>query len=100
MAECNICGGNAFTSAPNNRLSRKKAPPLCNKCGSLERHRIGRDLASAIRVRETFKTYTLLDVEKNLTVPKGWFSSNKEIQVNDHDIDQAASGRDKFDFIV
>lgn len=100
MAECNICGGNIFSAAPNNRLSRKKTPPLCNKCGSLERHRIGRELASAIRERETFKTYALLDVEKNVTVPKGWFLSHKEIQIGDDDIDQVANGRGKFDFIV
>ena len=100
MAECNICGGNVFSAAPNNRLSRKKTPPLCNKCGSLERHRIGRDLASTIRIRETFKTYALLDVEKNATVPKGWFSSHKEIPVSDYEIDQVAKGPEKFDFIV
>jgi SAM-dependent methyltransferase len=100
MAECNICGGDAFQAAPNNRLSRKKQPPLCTKCGSLERHRIGRDLASAIRIRDKFKSYALLDVGRNATVPKGWFSSSNEIEVSDYAIDQLASGRNKFDFIV
>jgi SAM-dependent methyltransferase len=100
MAECNICGGNVFSAAPNNRLSRKKSPPLCAKCGSLERDRIGRDLASAIRIREKFKSYALLDVGRNATVPKGWFSSSREIQVGDSEIERLAGNRVKFDFIV
>ncbi len=57
MLECNICGGTGFAAAPNERLSRKKTPPRCVKCGSLERQRIGRAFAMAIREREAYKSY-------------------------------------------
>ncbi len=100
MPECNVCGGSSFAAAPNNRLSRKKQPPLCTACGSLERQRIGRDLASAVRIRDKFKTYALLDVGKDATVPKGWFASNKVIEPTDSTIDRLGTDRGKFDFIV
>lgn len=100
MAECNICGGMSFSAAPNDRLSRKKKAPLCTKCGSLERQRVGRELASTIRIRETFKSYALLDVGKDATVPKGWFASSKTIDAGDSGLDRLRGEREKFDFIV
>lgn len=99
MPECNICGGTDFVAAPNNRLSRKKQLPLCTTCGSLERQRVGRELASAIRIRDKFKSYALLDVGKDATVPKGWFASSKVAAI-DTSIDLPGGERDKFDFIV
>lgn len=98
MPECNICGGTSFSATPNNRLSRRNLPPLCNKCGSLERQRVGREIASQVRIREKFKSYALLDIGTDATVPKGWFASNKVTQVNDAGIEPM--GRDRFDFIV
>jgi SAM-dependent methyltransferase len=100
MPECNICGGTSFSAAPNNRLSRKRQPPLCTKCGSLERQRVGRELASAIRIRDKFKSYALLDVGKDATIPKAWFASSKVTEPDDTSIDLLGGERDKFDFIV
>ena len=100
MPECNICGSTSFAAAPNNRLSRKRQAPLCTSCRSLERQRIGRELASAVRIREKFKAYALLDVGKDATVPKGWFASSTMIEPNDTTIDRLGGGREKFDFIV
>jgi SAM-dependent methyltransferase len=99
MSECNICGGTSFSAAPNNRLSLKKKQPLCTKCGSLERQRIGRELTATIRIREAFKSYALLDVGQDSTVPKGWFASNKVVQPTHSGIDLGSDG-DEFDFIV
>ncbi len=99
MPECNICGSTSFATAPNNRLSRKKQAPLCTSCGSLERQRIGRELTSAVRIREKFKTYTLLDIGKDSTVAKGWFASSSVMEPSDAMIDRLGN-REKFDFIV
>ena len=100
MPECNICGGLSFSEAPNNRLSLSKKPPQCQKCGSLERQRIGRDLTSAIRDRETFKSYSLLDIGQDSTIPKGWFASNKVTSPNDTSVGVSGYGSEKYDFIV
>ena len=100
MPECNICGGTSFTAAPNNRLSLKKTPPLCTGCGSLERQRVGREIAAAIRVRDEFSKYSLLDVGSDNTVPKGWFASSKVTQASASGIELPRSERAKYDFIV
>src|SRR5436189_3288331 len=100
MPECNICGSTSFKAAPNNRLSLKKEPPLCAKCGSLERHRLGRDSAAVVRVRERFANYALLDIGPDNTVPKGWFASSKVVQANEDGIALPRSEKAKYDFIV
>ena len=100
MPECNICGGRSFSAAPNNRLSLSKKAPLCQKCGSLERQRIGRELTAAIRDRETFKSYSLLDVGQDSTVPKGWFASNKVTTPSESNVGVYGYGSEKYDFIV
>lgn len=100
MPACNICGSETFKAAPNNRLSLKKIAPLCAKCGSLERHRLGRDIAAAVRIRDKFQSYALLDVGADNTVPKGWFASNKMVQANEDAIQLPRSEDSKFGFIV
>ncbi len=100
MLECNICGGTGFAAAPNERLSRKKAPPRCTKCGSLERQRIGREFAMAIRLRDAYKSYSLLSVGPDTTIPKGWFASSKVTEATKSGIDLVGGSREKFDFIV
>jgi hypothetical protein len=100
MLECNICGGTGFAAAPNERLSRKKTPPRCVKCGSLERQRIGREFAVAIRERDAYKSYSLLSVGPDTTIPKGWFASNKVAEATESGIDLVGSSREKFDFII
>jgi SAM-dependent methyltransferase len=100
MLECNICGFTGFAPAPNERLSRKKTPPRCMKCGSLERQRIGREFAMAIRLRDAYKSFSLLSVGPDTTIPKGWFGSSKTTEATESGIDLVGSGREKFDFIV
>ena len=100
MPVCNICGSETFKAAPNNRLSLKKIAPLCTKCGSLERHRLGRDIAAAVRIRDKFQSYALLDIGPDNTVPKGWFASSKIAQASEDGIDLPKREEPKFDFIV
>lgn len=100
MPVCNICGSTTFTPAPNNRLSLKKKAPLCAKCGSLERQRLGRDIAAAVRIRDKFQSYALLDVGPDNTVPKGWFASNKMVEADEDGVELPSRDDSKFDFIV
>lgn len=72
---CNICGNDSFMPAPNNRLSRRRLPPVCMKCRSMERHRVGRAIISEIRERERFAKYSLLQFNHEPVVAKGWFAS-------------------------
>lgn len=74
-AECNICGGVEFMPAPNNRLSRRGLPPVCVKCRSLERHRIGRKVMTVIRDRERFLRLDLLQLSDDPVVARGWFTN-------------------------
>lgn len=48
---CAICGGREFEPGPNNRLQNGRKP-RCVQCGSLERHRIARDIAPLIANRQ------------------------------------------------
>lgn len=73
--ECNICGGSEFIPAPNNRMSLRGLPPVCTKCRSLERHRIGRKVITAIRDRERFRQIKLLQLSNDAVVARGWFAS-------------------------
>ncbi len=41
---CNICGSTELSVGPLNRLTTNKRYPLCKQCGSLERHRIVREI--------------------------------------------------------
>lgn len=37
---CNLCGGEAFGPGPGGRMARNGRKPTCERCGSLERHRV------------------------------------------------------------
>ncbi|MGI9388512.1 MAG: class I SAM-dependent methyltransferase [Boseongicola sp.] len=51
MSACSICGGNKFVPGPLGRMAAKNTlPPRCENCGSLERHRIVRQVYDAIPV--------------------------------------------------
>ncbi len=42
MTICNICENDTFGAGPGGRMSLTGASPRCEKCQSLERHRIYR----------------------------------------------------------
>jgi len=49
MSACNICGCNNFVPGPLGRMAAKKTlAPRCDGCGSLERHRIVRQIYDAV----------------------------------------------------
>jgi len=51
MPACCICGNNAYVPGPLGRMAAKKTlPPRCESCGSLERHRIVREVYDGIPV--------------------------------------------------
>jgi SAM-dependent methyltransferase len=81
--ECNICGCTEFIPGPYNRMSLTGRPPLCAKCRSLERHRIGRKVVTAIRDRERFLKLDLLQLSVDPVVARGWFAS-VEVSVYGH----------------
>lgn len=72
---CPICQHTEFGPVPNGRLSRRGMPPRCLKCRSLERHRSGRALMEALRDRERFKRYALLQFADEGIVARGWFQT-------------------------
>lgn len=47
---CNICGGTEFVAGPNGRMAENANPPMCRRCGSLERQRAVRALSQAIPI--------------------------------------------------
>lgn len=101
--ECNICGGTEFIPAPNNRMSLSGLPPVCTKCRSLERHRIGRKIITAIRDRERFSKLDLLQLSNDPVVARAWFA-NVEISIfggaNSIDIQNIDRPDGRYGFIV
>lgn len=47
---CPICGGNEFGPGPQGRMAATGTAPCCMKCGSLERHRIVRQIFHALPI--------------------------------------------------
>jgi len=72
---CPCCGGTSFGPGPGGRLSRRGVAPRCLRCGSLERHRAGRDLLEKIRDRARFKEAAMLRFADEPLAAGGWFAS-------------------------
>ena len=69
---CNICGGHGFEAGPNGRLSRRRLPPRCVRCGSLERHRQLRRVYA--RLDPTWlSTLQVLQLSPDIGVDPVWF---------------------------
>jgi SAM-dependent methyltransferase len=79
--ECNICGNTEFIPGPYNRMGQNGTPPRCRKCHSVERHRIGRKVVTAIRERERFHKLDLLQLSNDPIVARGWFA-NTELSIH------------------
>lgn len=76
MASCNICGNAEFKPAPFGRFSSSGQPPVCTKCGSLERHRICRSIIGTIR-DPSFKSKVCLQFSVDPSVASGWFERHE-----------------------
>ena len=74
MKVCNICGNNSFGGGPGGRMSLNGTPPRCEKCQSLERHRIYRKVFSSL-IDESFKSLSFLQFSPDRTVDPNWFAS-------------------------
>lgn len=71
---CNICGGQEFKDAPLGRRSSTGFPPVCIKCGSLERHRIFREIFLKIRTPD-YREKNCLQFSNDPTTAAGWFKT-------------------------
>lgn len=69
---CNICGGDQFARGPSQRLSITRRLPTCEKCGSLERHRVARRIFNRLRDRLDGKRF--LQFSPDPAVDEAWFS--------------------------
>lgn len=74
MAVCNICLNNTFGAGPGGRMSVTGLPPRCEKCQSLERHRIYRKVFQQL-VDESFKARSFLQFSPDRTADPDWFAS-------------------------
>lgn len=99
---CNICGNTSFRPAPFNRISVTGKPPLCEKCGSLERHRIFRVMFNNIRTPE-FQKYSCLQFSSDPSIALGWFADATRSMhggENHLDIQNIAHADGSFDVVV
>jgi SAM-dependent methyltransferase len=99
---CNICGNTTFEAAPFNRLSTTGKPPVCEKCRSLERHRIFRVIFNNIRTPE-FRKYGCLQFSSDPSIALGWFAEAKRSMYggeNHLDIQNIAYPDGSFDVVV
>lgn len=77
MPSCPYCSGTTFGPGPGGRMSRRGLAPRCTGCGSLERHRAGRDLMERIRDRGRFKATSMLRFADEAVAAGGWFASTE-----------------------
>jgi SAM-dependent methyltransferase len=73
---CNICGGVTFKPGPNNRLVNGNIAPVCEVCGSFERHRAIRQIFERVRTRR-FAELEALQFGRDRGIAGGWFRSFK-----------------------
>lgn len=74
---CPCCGGTSFGPGPGGRMSRRGTAPRCLRCGSLERHRAGRDLLEKIRDRPRFRAAAMLRFADEPVAAGGWFATTE-----------------------
>jgi len=54
-------------------MSATGLPPLCTKCHSIERHRIGRRIMQRLRIPEIFRSYFALQFSQDSIAMANWF---------------------------
>ena len=72
MTSCNICGGTEFGFGPGGRLSVTSKKPYCIKCGSLERHRVIRDIFLKLK-DSNFENARVLQFSRDPSIDRSWF---------------------------
>jgi SAM-dependent methyltransferase len=76
MNKCNICNNTTFGKGPGGRMSVAGILPRCEKCQSLERHRIYRKIFEQLRDNQ-FKSLSFLQFSPDRTVDPNWFASHE-----------------------
>jgi SAM-dependent methyltransferase len=71
---CPICGGTTFVHGPNGRTAPNGTPPRCEKCQSLERHRMFRIMFERLGVEE-FASMRAIQFSPDPTIDPKWFRS-------------------------
>ena len=101
-APCTICGGVWFLPGPLSRMAGSGLPPKCASCGSLERHRVVRQVYDALP-DDLLHAARVLQFSDDPATPKDRFRS-VEVSVfgGDNRLDLAAIGRPdaSYDWIV
>ena len=103
MAACCICGGNTFVPGPLGRMAAKGTlPPRCSGCGSLERHRILRQVYDAIPL-DILSAARALQFANDPGAPRERFKSFEVSQYDvENSLDMAAIDRpdNSYDWVI
>lgn len=99
---CCICGGTTFVPGPLGRMAAKTLPPRCEGCGSLERHRIVRQVYDAIPA-DILGASSALQFADDPAAPRERFKSF-EISIFGHEnsLDMASIDRpnESYDWVI
>jgi len=100
MKICNICGNNTFGSGPGGRMSFTGLPPRCEKCQSLERHRVYRKVFEQL-VDERHKKLSFIQFSPDRTVEPDWFASHEvSVYGGDNSLDLQKINRESYQYDV
>jgi SAM-dependent methyltransferase len=103
MPTCEICGGQEFGPGPNGRMAPNGSSPACVKCGSLERHRIGRRILRLLNADGAFVTYRALQFSDDPVLEWRWFAAVERSMYqgpNSIDVQDIARADGSYDFIM
>lgn len=102
MIQCNICNNNSFGAGPGGRMSLTGIPPRCEKCQSLERHRIYRKVFQQLP-QSHLKELSLLQFSPDRTVDPSWFKSHEVSTYegdNSLDLQKIARANYQYDIVM
>lgn len=71
---CNICDSDEFKPGPGGRTFNDRMP-VCVKCGSLERHRVFRDILQPLLGSGQAEDMAALQFSRDPSIDKAWFAS-------------------------
>lgn len=103
LSVCNFCNSSEFIPGPKERLSRNQKLPCCKNCGSLERHRVLRQIYNRLREICPLDRYSCLHISEDISVEPEWFK-NYELSVyggtNSIDLQEIDRPDHKYDLVV
>ena len=96
---CNICGSQSFKPGFLGRLSANGRPPACSDCGTVERHRLLRDIYS--RLRPISSSWGVLQFAPDKSMDPKWYKSfTSSIYGTSSSLDMLATGLESGSFDV